>query len=297
MIILARQAVIDQFPITNGLLRLVKRFSTIGDKSFGIAGVTALLPSEFIEFALPGGGNDLLDRRAAVFEVAGFALGEGKNDNCAWRITRKLLYVRGVVAVMSVNISVAFDQEPMPGYYSMVMGGIRVEVDETVLTRFINQDDIDWASEWQPDYIGEYIHQTLVDLLTALQELKRGDVELYEQIQAEISPVGAALVFEPLSEREVRLAFQSTAGPVEPDLGHPPSESALGYLVDIDELCEEAIICADTFIEYADGRENVRESTLGEFSKLVNEFKLLTENFENKPEHSLKSAQDGEDIK
>ena len=171
---------------------------------------------------------------------------------------------------MSVHMSIAFEN-PTPESLApgTTKGGIRIEVDGAEMTRYENQnalnieasqDEMRESRNWFThsgdllsergyyDYKGYHLFTHLRDLLTTLIDLKETQGRRFEEKIVQLHEVEEVLVLSYLDGELVRYAFQNRYG--RGGRVNPTTKAALGYAVDLDELCKEMIRCGRELIEY-----------------------------------------------
>lgn len=159
-------------------------------------------------------------------------------------------------------------------------GGLRIEIDEEVLTDHVNQDALAgfetvYDASGEPidtrpaEFTGEWLGATLTALHDALTTFLTGDFERYEEVPAEVTAPSdpSVLVLSFVDGRRARLAFQPKR-PSE-DASNYRDASLLGYIVDPSDLCRELIGCYREWMAYVDNSHaddpTFAESELPEF--------------------------------
>lgn len=171
---------------------------------------------------------------------------------------------------MGVQVSIAFENRtPESLAPSTMKGGIRIEVDGTEVTRYENQnklneeasrDEMRESRNWFTysgnllsergyyDYKGYHLFTHLRDLLTTLIDLKETQGGRFEETIVQFHEVEEVLVLSYLDGELIRCAFQNKYG--REGKVNPTTKAALGYAVDLDELCKEMVCCGRELIEY-----------------------------------------------
>lgn len=175
---------------------------------------------------------------------------------------------------MSVQINIEIRDEDYKNL-EVVYGGLQIIIDEDMLMQFENEDELDWSSDWQPEYKGLFLYQNINHLLYSSTQIKK-DSKLYEPVQVELEEERGQLILERLSDTKMRVAFQAGELPSNKYNKHLPiPKAALGYIVDIDEFCLQVIKCGKELLNY--GRELDVEKGEEPIRKLVNELEKLVE--------------------
>ncbi|GAB3019529.1 hypothetical protein [Natronobiforma cellulositropha] len=160
-----------------------------------------------------------------------------------------------------------------PELCSVGGGALRVSVDGTRVTRFVNEAALEWG-EWDPEYVGDFLALDLPAILERLERLLRGEVERYDSLEHTFEGWRYYLLFEPVTDEHLRLAFQTheqLGDGSEVPTPHP--ESARGYLVNLDDLSRAALEAGRAYQRRAETYEVAEPA----FATFLDEFEALLE--------------------
>ncbi len=157
----------------------------------------------------------------------------------------------------TLSLSVGFLSPPVDAdYTSLVDGGIRVAIDGTALTQYTepNWDRIVYDKEGNEvpnsdEYVGEYLSFSLNHLKEAIIRYSTSDIGRYEEVPAEIGaeePFGC-FVLSFCDGANVRIAFQPIT---DEHTNYFPPRVAIGYAVDLRDLCEALLTCYQDCFTY-----------------------------------------------
>lgn len=170
----------------------------------------------------------------------------------------------------SVSIFVVFEnQTPESLVPGTTKGGIRIEADDAEITRYENQNELNedavedetrgprnWftysgdslSERGYYDYKGYQLFTHLRDLLTTLLEIEEKQGRRFDEKIIELHEVEEVFVLSYLDGEFVRCAFQNRYG--QGGKINPTTKAALGYAVELEELCEEMVRCGRELLEY-----------------------------------------------
>lgn len=175
---------------------------------------------------------------------------------------------------MGIKISVGFLSSPdgPHGYPGFDDGGIRISVDGHVLTRYETPFEgfAKYDAEGNPlehdsgEYVGQFLDINLKQLKNAILRFQDNDFERYEELPAKMEeePGDSAVVLSFCDGEHVRIAFQSASGCYGSDY---PTEVAVGYAIDPDEMCRELADCYRECVTFF-------ENAFGEYDDMDEEF-------------------------
>lgn len=134
------------------------------------------------------------------------------------------------------NVQIHVDERGPPPTPQATSGGIKISVGDRVLTRVTDTEQYDSGTPWSPEYVGTHLRMDLTNLARIATAVRRGELNRYKIVEAEIEATLLSVAVEQLSESYLRLAFHTrthrTSG--EPDI---PVDAECGYSVVAEEFC------------------------------------------------------------
>lgn len=146
-----------------------------------------------------------------------------------------------------------------------ITGGIQFSINGNRINEFYNEDTYEPFFDWEPQYVGEYLHTDFKRLIDRTREIAAGEAGLYDQRKVQFDPNTIYLILEPVGPQHIRVAYRNQ---VSDDVPLTAPKTACGYVVDRRDFCQAVSESAHEYVE------DLQSMPLEWGMELLNEFEV-----------------------
>ncbi|WP_435358736.1 hypothetical protein [Haloarchaeobius sp. DFWS5] len=121
---------------------------------------------------------------------------------------------------------------------SDLRGGVRVLIHGDRLNQQVHEESIEWRP-WHPEYVGELVNLDLWGFIEAAIDLAKREVPIYSEKRILLHSLKFWFSVEPLNIENIRISYRRKCTYDDKPTSFPKIESAHGYILSVEEFCQE----------------------------------------------------------
>jgi hypothetical protein len=171
----------------------------------------------------------------------------------------------------SINIELLMSPETEVATPADLRGGIKILVGDRRLNRYKNEDGLQFANPWRPEFAGNDIYSDMSALVAVANTLVSDGMSIYKSHELQLAGLSSYFVFERLCATTTRVAFRTHQSNEEHG---PHPRSACGYPVETAELAAEIVSTGDEYMEEVNKIDFTSTFGISEFEAVLQETRI-----------------------